>query len=171
MIKAHFSGEKITSSSEDAFSAYEKSCFGEKKASKIEYSLVEALFLVEENKMQVFSSSSKSLSHDQLLKKIKRIDKKIETKLSVFSDLRKRGYIIKTALKFGAEFRVYNKGVRPGENHARWILYTAREHDSLSWHDFAAKNRIAHSTKKALLLAIVDEEDDVSYYEINWLKP
>ncbi|MBU1252016.1 MAG: tRNA-intron lyase, partial [Nanoarchaeota archaeon] len=38
-------------------------------------------------------------------------------------------------------------------------------------HDFSAKNRVAHSTKKNLLLAIVDEEGDVSYYEVRWVKP
>lgn len=170
MIQAHFPGERITSNSEEAFSLHEKSSFGEKKTGNIEYSFVEAIFLVQEGKM-IMQSGKKSLTFEALLKKIKKKDKKIETKLTVFSDLRKRGYIIKTALKYGAEFRVYDKGIKPGQDHARWILYTAKEHDILNWHDFAAKNRIAHSTKKTLLIAIVDEESDVSYYEVNWLRP
>ena len=170
MIQAKFSGSRIYSNSEDAFSLSEKSSFGEKKNNKIEYALVEALFLIEEKKMQVFSGK-KPLDFDQLLKKVKKMDKKIETKLSVFSDLRKKGYVIKTALKFGAEFRVYEKGVKPGQDHAKWILYTAKEHDSMNWHEFAAKNRIAHSTNKTLLIAIVDEESDVSYYEVSWQRP
>jgi tRNA-intron endonuclease len=120
--------------------------------------------------MSVFFGK-KVISFDELIKKLKKKDKKIETKFAVYQDLRKKGYIIKTALKFGAEFRVYNKGVKPGENHARWILFTVREHDALSWHDFAAKNRVAHSTQKKLLIAIVDEESDVSYYEAGWIKP
>jgi tRNA-intron endonuclease len=41
----------------------------------------------------------------------------------------------------------------------------------MTWHDFSAKNRIAHSTKKNLLIAIVDEEGDVSYYEVSWKRP
>lgn len=170
MIQAKFSGTKIYSSSEEAFSLCDKSCFGEKKSGKIEYALVEALFLVSENKMAVLSGK-KFLNEEQLTKKLKKIDKKIETKLSVFSDLRKKGYIIKTALKFGAEFRVYEKGYKPGESHARWILFTAKEHDSINWHEFAAKNRIAHSTNKNLLIGIVDEESDVSYYDISWARP
>ncbi|MBI2632746.1 tRNA-intron lyase [Candidatus Pacearchaeota archaeon] len=170
MIESHFSGEKIVSNSSEAFSLHEKSSFGEKKESKIEYSLVEALFLVYENKM-IIRSGKNILTPESFLKKLKKLDKKIETKLSVFSDLRKRGYVIKSALKFGAEFRVYDKGSRPGSEHARWILYTVREHNTLNWHNFAAKNRIAHSTKKNLLIAIVDEEGDVSYYEISWLRP
>jgi tRNA-intron endonuclease len=116
-------------------------------------------------------SGKKTLPFDDILKKLKKQDKKIEVKFAVFRDLRKKGYILKTALKFGADFRVYTKGVKPGEDHARWVLFCVRESDALNWHDFAAKNRIAHSVKKNLLIAIVDEESDVSYYEIAWLKP
>lgn len=170
MIQAQLSHEKITSNSSEAFSLHEKSRFGEKKGNKIEYSLVEALFLVIKDKMTVFSGK-KELDEDALIQKIKKFDKKIETKLTVYRDLREKGYIIKTALKFGAEFRVYEKGIKPGEEHARWILYTTRENEHLNWHDFAAKNRVAHSTKKNLLIALVDEESDVSYYEIAWIRP
>jgi tRNA-intron endonuclease, archaea type len=170
MIQAQLSGQKITSTSNDAFSLYEKSRFGEKKSNKIEYSLAEALFLLEKNKAEFFQNK-KSLNFDSLLKKAKRIDKRIETKYPVFANMRKRGYILKTALKFGADFRVYKKGVKPGQDHAIWILFCVKESETNSWHDFAAKNRVAHSTKKKLLLGIVDEEDDVIYYEISWLKP
>jgi tRNA-intron endonuclease, archaea type len=170
MIKAIISGEKITSNSPEAFTLYEKSRFGEKKKNKIEFMPVEALHLQELNKAEVFSNN-KLLNEEQLIKKLRIKDKKIETKLAAFKDLRKKGYILKTALKFGAEFRVYEKGVFPGKDHARWLIYTTQESEKINWHDFAAKNRIAHSTKKHLLLAIVDEEEDVTYYQVNWLKP
>lgn len=170
MITAHFSGERIVSNASEAFSLSEKSSFGERSGQLIEYSLVETLFLVIDRKMQVVTGA-KPLTHDALLKKLKRLDKKVETKLAVFTDLRKRGYVLKTALKYGADFRVYDKGVKPGSDHARWILFCTREHDTLNWHEFAAKNRIAHSTKKHLLIAVVDEEGDVSYYEANWIRP
>ena len=170
MIQAVLSNEKIYSNSIESFSLFEKSRFGEKKDSKIEYSFVEALFLVQEEKLSVLLNS-KLLEFDSLLKKISRIDKKIQTKLTIFSDLRKRGYIVKTALKFGADFRVYEKGIKPGEDHAKWLLFCTLDSSQLTWQDFAAKNRISHSTKKRLLIAIVDQENDVSYYETSWLKP
>lgn len=170
MIKANLIGEKIISNTVEAFSLYEKSCFGEKISGIIEYSPIESLFLIQQSKMAVFSGK-KLISFENLLKKIKKHDKKIETKLIVFSDLRKKGYIVKSALKFGAEFRIYDKGIRPSESHARWLLFTAKESEILHWHEFTAKNRIAHSTKKNLLLAIVDDEGDMSYYEISWTKP
>jgi len=170
MIQAQLSHEKISSGSSDAFSLYEKSRFGEKKENKIIYAPVEALFLAEKNKISVFVGK-KQINYENLIKKLKKSDKKIEIKLAVYKDLREKGYIVKSALKFGAEFRVYEKGFKPGEEHARWILYTVKETEALNWHDFAAKNRVAHSTKKNLLIGIVDEEGDVSYYEISWLRP
>jgi tRNA-intron endonuclease len=88
-----------------------------------------------------------------------------------YADLKNRGYTVKTALKFGADFRVYDKGKKPGEEHAKWVVFAVYETDKLTWYEFAAKNRVAHSTKKNLLLAIVDAEGDVTYYEVRWLKP
>ena len=169
MIKAQFGGEGIFSNSSEAFSLYEKSRFGEKIGGRIEYLMVEALFLIEEKKMEA-CLGDKELGFEELLSKVKKKDKRIESKLAVFRDLRKKGYILKTALKFGAEFRVYEKGVRPGDDHAKWILHIAKENEQLKWHDFTAKNRVAHSTKKNLLIGIIDEERDVSYYQCEWVR-
>ena len=153
VIEAVFSGEKIYSNKKQAFSLYAKSRFGEQKEGKILYSLPEALFLLEKNKIKVMQKK-KELDFEDLLKKLKRIDKRIETKYAVFKDMRARGYIVKTALKFGAEFRVYEKGKKPGQAHAKWILYPVKESDTLTWHDFSAKSRVAHSTKKNLLIGM-----------------
>jgi tRNA-intron endonuclease, archaea type len=170
MIKAQLLADKIYSNSTDAFTLYDKSRLGEKRRTKIEYSFVETLFLLHEKKLQVFRNN-KSMDFDQLLKKAKTLDKRIEIKLPVFTTLRKRGYIVKTALKFGAEFRIYNKGIKPGQDHALWICFPIKESEKHSWYDFAAKNRVAHAAKKKLLIAIVDDEDDVTFYEVGWLKP
>ena len=85
--------------------------------------------------------------------------------------MRNRGYIVKTALKFGADFRVYDRGVKPGDDHAKWIMYPVSESSMLTWYEFSAKNRVAHSTRKKLLIAIVDEEGDCTYYSISWTRP
>lgn len=169
-IHAHLVGETISSNSQEAFSLNEKSHFGEKISGKIKYSLPEVLFLVENGKMDVFSRAKK-ISEKDLAKKLHRIDKKIQIKYPVFRDLRIKGYIVKTALKFGADFRVYPKGLKPKEEHAKWIVFVDSESKRITWHEFSAKNRVAHSTKKNLLLAIVDEEEGITYYEVRWLKP
>jgi len=170
MITANFSGEKVFSNSTEAFSLNEKSKFGEKLNNKIEYSLPETLYLIKEKKLNLIQNK-KELSLDEAIKKFKRLDKRIETKFAVFNKLRKKGHILKTALKFGADFRVYEKGTNPGKSHSKWILFCVRENQTSTWQDFAAKNRVAHSTKKKLLIGIVDEEDDVTFYEIGWINP
>ena len=169
-IKAYFLGENISSNSTEAHSLYQKSNFGEKVGEKIQYSFSEAIFLSEKNKMEIFQGK-KPLSTNELIKKIHKYDKRINIKYSVFRNLREKGYLVKTALKFGAEFRVYEKGAKPGEKHAKWVIFTDSESHKITWHEFSAKNRVAHSTKKNLLLAIVDDEGDVSYYEVRWIKP
>ena len=169
-IQTHIIGEIISSNDSEAHSLYKKSCFGEPVRGKIQYSLSEALFLFEKNKIEVFSRNKK-ISEKDLINKFKRIDKKIQIKYPVFKDLRKKGYIVKTALKFGADFRIYDKGARPGKKHAKWIVFADHESKRLTWPEFSAKNRVAHSTKKNLLLAIVDEEGSITYYEVRWLKP
>ena len=85
--------------------------------------------------------------------------------------MRRRGYIVKTALKFGADFRVYDRGVKPGEDHAKWVVFPVSEGDGLTWFEFSAKNRVAHSTKKKLLMGIADAEGEITYYEVGWIRP
>ncbi len=170
LIKTVFSGDEIVSSSKEAKDLYSQSLFGEYIDSKIHYSFSEALYLVDRGKINVYSKTKK-LSFNQILEKCKLIDRKIQTKYIVYKDLRNRGYLLKTALKFGADFRVYDKGQRPGKEHARWILYPVSENSELTWHEFSAKNRVAHSTKKNLLIAVLDSEGDITYYEISWIRP
>lgn len=169
-FKAVISGEKVFSNARDAFTLYEQSRFGEPLEGKIYYSLAEALYLIEKAKLQVYSGKKK-LNFNSFLLQAQKLENNFHTRFIVFRDMRNRGYIVKTALKFGADFRIYERGVKPGEEHAKWILYPVYESTGLTWHEFAAKNRVAHSTRKRLLIGIVDDENDVTYYEIIWKKP
>ncbi len=169
-IAAHMLGEVVSSNTPEAHHFSKKNNFGEIKNGKIIYSASEVLFLAEEKKMEVLSRNGK-IPLEELMKKFRRFDKRLQVKYPVFRDLRKKGYVVKTALKFGADFRVYDKGKKPGWEHAKWIVFADYESKRLTWHEFSAKNRVAHSTKKNLLLAIVDDEEDITYYEIKWIKP
>ena len=171
VIKANFVGDKISTNSKIAQELFSSQRFGEKSGEKIIYSLSEALYLVESKKIEIHDHQDKKLSKKKLLSRFQKINKKFKTNYMVFKDLRSRGYIVKTALKFGAEFRVYEKKAQIGKSHAKWILFPVSEHEALTWHSFSAKNRVAHSTKKNLLIAIVDDEGDVSYYEVSWIRP
>jgi len=168
-IKVHLIGQTVSTNENVAISLNKKSNFGEKVGEKIQYTLPETLYLLENKKIEVYFKDKK-VSKSDLIKKFQSIDKKFSIKYPVFKDLRKKGYIVKTALKFGADFRVYDKGKKPGKSHAKWIVFVEHESKKLSWQDFSAKNRVAHSTKKNLLIGIVDEESSISYYECSWIR-
>lgn len=171
MIKAKLNEDNvITESSDEARELFNKGRFGAVKKDYVVLSLFEALYLTEKEKICVFSGNKK-LSEEALIAKAKKKIKQFSIKYIVFRDLRDRGYIVKTALKFGADFRVYEKGVNPGEDHAKWVVFPVHESGHLTWHEFASKNRVAHSTKKRLLIGIVDDEEDITYYEISWKRP
>lgn len=172
-VKAYFSKERVlTESSDDARELYNQSRYGNLlDDGRAQLSLIEALYLLEKKRIKVYDSRNKELDFEALLKKSQKVEPNFWVRYCVYKDIRNRGYIIKTALKFGADFRIYDRGVKPGEDHARWVVFPVHEGSTLTWYEFAAKNRVAHSTKKRLLIGIVDAENDVTYYEIKWLRP
>ena len=171
-VKAVFSGGRVLSEqSKQAKELYDQSRFGSTIKDSIQYSLVEGLYLFEKGKMLIYDGKKKKLTLKQFIWKGRKAEPNFWIRYCVFKDLRGRGYITKTALKFGADFRVYDRGIKPGEDHAKWVVYPVHEGETLTWYEFAAKNRVAHSTRKRLLMAIVDDEGDVTYYEVKWTRP
>ena len=173
VVKSIFARERvITESSNEARELYDQSRYGNLLDNgKVQLSLLEALYLIEKGRLVVLDGRNKPIDFDKFLKKAQKVEPKFWIKYCVFKDIRDRGYIIKTALKFGADFRVYARGIKPGEDHAKWIVYPVHEGETLTWHEFSAKNRVAHSTRKRLLIGVVDEESDVTYYEVKWTRP
>lgn len=120
IFRAVLAGERVFCNASEAFTLYEQSRFGEPKEGKVYYSLAEALYLVEKGKLQIYKGKKK-ISLNAFMQAAQELEKNFHTRFIVFRDMRNRGYIIKTALKFGADFRVYERGVKPGDEHAKWI--------------------------------------------------
>lgn len=173
IVKALLEGSVVrTENSDEARALFKKNLFGGLlEDNRVQLSPIEAVYLTAKKRIKVVDGKGKTIAVDKLIAKLRRNDRNFWPRYYVFKDLRDRGYIVKTALKFGADFRVYERGVKPGEDHAKWIVYPTSEHERLTWQEFAARNRVAHSTKKNLLVGIVDDEGDVSYWEVRWLKP
>ena len=162
----------VTEDSDAARELYNQNRYGQLlKDGKVQLSLIEALYLVEKHRLMLVDGRGRQVTVEDFMKKAVRIEPNFWIRYCVFRDIRDRGYIIKTALKFGADFRIYDRGVKPGEDHAKWIVYPVHEAGHMTWYEFAAKNRVAHSTKKRLLIGVVDSEGDVSYWEVRWMRP
>ncbi len=173
IVKAIFARERVlTEDSDAAREFFNQSCFGKIiEGGKVQLSLCEGLFLMEKGKLVITDYRKKKLTSRTYILRARKVEPNFWIRYCVYKNMRNRGYVVKTALKFGADFRVYDRGIKPGEDHARWIIYPVHEGNVLTWYEFAAKNRVAHSTKKRLLIGVVDDEGDVTYYEIRWMRP
>jgi tRNA-intron endonuclease, archaea type len=172
-VRAEFIVDRVvTEISDSTKQLYDQSRYGVMlESGKLQLSLIEALYLSDKGTIEIYSSKNKKMERENFVKRARKIEPNFRVRFCVFQDIRNRGYIIKTALKFGADFRVYDRGVKPGEDHAKWIVYPVYEGSTLTWHEFAAKNRVAHSTRKRLLIGVVDDENSVSYWEVRWIRP
>src|SRR3989338_11660309 len=94
--------------SDKARDLHTKSSFGEIISNKLNFSLYEALFLIEKGKIKIIDRKGDIINADSFEKKAIRIEKNFLTKYAVFKNLREKGYILKTGLKFGADFRAYD---------------------------------------------------------------
>jgi tRNA-intron endonuclease len=152
-----------------ANSLHSKGFIGKLEKGKLELSGIEALYLASKEKIEIIRSGRKISSQD-LLKILSKKDKRFILKYKVFCDLRDSGFVVKTALKYGFDFRIYGKGIMPGEEHAIWLIYCVSQNESLNIGDYSKLIRVCHSVKKKMLLGIVDDEGDVTYWESAWVK-
>jgi len=152
-------------------SLHDRGFFGTVVGQKLELSLTEALYLLEKGKIVVYDKVKRPLTVVGFARKAKLVDARFWTRYKVYSDIRSKGYITKAALKFGADFSVYDKGIKPGKGHSKYVLFAVSADDSFTGREFSAMNRVAHSIRKDLLVGVVDAHSEVTYYVFNWIKP
>lgn len=152
---------------------YQKGAFGKPlSGGRLQLSPLEVLYLLESGKAEAMDGrSGKPLGWEELCRRFSRLDPELVVKYAVYSDLRSRGYVVKTGLKFGAHFRVYGRGEKPGEAHSRYLVHALKEGIRLSPPELARAVRLAHSVRKTMLFAVVDDEGDVTYYSLRREKP
>lgn len=145
-----------------------KKGFGEINGEFIYLSSYETLFLLEKNKISLFDRYEKEITAEQFFKAMIRKNPDFPLNYVVFKDLRDKDYVVKAGAKYGALFRVYEKGILPGKEHARWLVIPVKSEGKLVFEDILGKNRIANSTRKSMLLAFVDNDNTVTYLELKW---
>ena len=156
---------ELSSNSQQAVSLAKTKKLGEFKQDKVIYSNYEAFYLIDTKKANPYYKE-KRISQKKVLKLFLKKDKEFLINYLVYKDLRIKSYIPKTGLKFGAEFRIYEKN----KSHATYLTLIATSKQKINLKEFISKNRVAHSTAKKLLITIVDSQQDITYYEVNWAK-
>ncbi|MEM3431587.1 MAG: tRNA-intron lyase [Candidatus Micrarchaeia archaeon] len=139
------------------------------KEQRLILSPCEALYLLE-NKRIMVKSKNKKVEFKDLMKEFRKKEKDIDIKYAVYSDLRNKGYVLKTGYKFGIHLRVYEKGIRPGEGKSSFLIEVFSDKELISFLEIRRLLRIAQITKKSLILAIVNESMKIDYMKINSIK-
>ena len=159
---------KIEEGSKRPVALHEKSKFGKIEADFLHLSLIEACYLLEKGRLNIYEDDVKC-SIGYLIDLIKQQD--LYAKYIVYRDLKDRGFVIKTGFKYGSEFRLYNRGGGPGQGHSDYLVKIIFENYDINALDFASYVRVSHGVNKKLLLAIVDEDFDITYYNVEWTRP
>ncbi len=146
--------------------------YGEKVGEKLLLSPEEGVYLSEKRRdFKIVDERGKEKTFEDLVRFFSRKDRDFPKKYLVFRDLRNRGYIVKTGFKFGTHFRVYPRGVKPGEGHSNWLVHVIDETHKCEFTEISRSVRLAHSVKKKMVFAVVDKEGDITYYKIERFTP
>ena len=132
-----------------------------------ELSLIEAYYLLNKGEITIYHvKEDKDLSPNEFHKIAKEIHHKFEEKYTIYKDLRKKGYIPRPGLKFGADFVVYKKG--PGLEHSPFIVHVLPHDSKITAIDMVRAGRLATSVRKKFVIA---NPLTCSYYFFEWFKP
>jgi tRNA-intron endonuclease len=162
---------------EDYETVHDELYYGKKFEDHLDLALSEALHLVERGELEV-EEDGEALSREDLFDRFASRDDEFSQKYAVYSDLRERGYIIKSGFKFGAHFRVYPRGVNPykegpksQKEHTQWVVHAVPENHTISFAEMSRAVRLAQNIHSTMLWAVVDAEKGVTYYSVDRLTP
>ena len=170
----------------EAVQLYDESGYGkplpEEAPKRLELDLVEAAYLVDKERLKIFvKAEGKKRKKSVELKEMMEIGTKqvnmFHSSYVVFRDLRERGYLVKTGYKFGAVFRVYERGVKlvrgpkAAHEHTKWVVQPVAEESAFSLPEMSRAVRLAHNIRATFVWAVVDKESDVTYYVIQRITP
>lgn len=163
---------------EDARKIHDEKYYGKiLDSGELQLSLSEALHLVERDEIEVVEEE-KAFTREELFERCVSMDDEFPQKFSVYSDLRERGYIVKSGFKFGAHFRVYPRGVNPyvdgpkdNKQHTHWVVHAVQEDKTMSFQEMSRAVRLANNIRATMLWGVVDSENGVTYYEVDHVNP
>lgn len=176
VFKAELSEEKVIVWDKDGTrQIFDSGWYGELLEDRLELALVEAMLLLDRGKIEI-KKKKKKLSAKEFYEHCLKIDPRFHTRYVVYKDLRDRGLPVRTGFKFGCDFRVYERGITPikkgpkaPHEHTKWIVFTVAEDFVCSFQELSRAVRLAHNIRANMLWAVVDNENDVTYYSITYL--
>ncbi|MEM2839664.1 MAG: tRNA-intron lyase [Thermoplasmata archaeon] len=135
----------------------------------LQLDLIEALYLLETERL-VVKLDDRPLDFIQLMRLGNKSNENFEIRYLVYRDLRGRGYVVKSDGGL-ADFRVFPRGGSPSRTASKWWVLALSERSLFELDKLLSSLISSRGLRKDLLLAIVDEEGDVTYYEVRRASP
>ena len=155
-------GDNVVLCGEAVSELYNTGYYGRPRGDKLELSLTEASYLLERAKITIVLDQN-SLDFEEFFKIASMRMENFELKYLVYKDLKERGYYIQPS---ATDFRLYPRGRRPGETPAEYFVHVISERKPLSLAELTFFMETAENVRKEILLAVVDEESEITFYEV-----
>ncbi len=155
--------------------------FGSKVGNDYIIDGVETLLLQERKRLCVFSAEERetiqdlagedllarpSIDFSNLIAAFARYDPDIWVKYVVYRDLRSRGYIVRGGYGQGVDYRVYSRGAKSGKSEAKYLVSVIVEGKPIQLATLDTMTRLAISSRKKLILAVVDRLGEPTFYQV-----
>jgi len=135
----------------------------------LELSLLEAVYLVESGRLEV-QRAGVTVSMRELLRRASGAVDQFEIRYLVYRDLRQRGYVVQER-EGTIDFQVYPRGGVPKKVPSKYWIAARSERAVFDLGEVLERAREAGGVRKSLLLAVVDEESDLTYYAVREAEP
>lgn len=154
----------------EASTLLNKGFFGEARSGGgLSLSLIESTYLAESGRLAV-GTPEHPLSVRELFRHGQAKNANFEIRYLVYRDLRQRGYVVKEA-PTPLDFRVYPRGGGPKRTPSKYGVLAMSERSVFDLDALRAHVRRAAGARKHVLLAVVDEESDLTYYSVREVEP
>jgi len=144
---------------------HEKGYYGNLVENRLELEPIEAVLLLERKRLSIKDENKADYDFRSLAKHFVNIIENFWIKYLIYRDLRIRGYIVRPGYGDEIEFRVYDRGAVMGETTAKYLIVSVVEGKPLKLSDLSQINRIAKSSRKKLVLVVVDRQGEPTYYQ------
>lgn len=138
-------------------SLYDQSGYGRPEEGGLRLSPEEACYLLHRKRIEI-----PGYDFDRLSAHFAKNPEFLRTFL-VYRDLRERGYAVQTGPQ---DFRVFRRGQKPGSGQSQYMVRVLSERDVIDFSLMISDTTSSSHMRKQHVLAIVDDESELTYYEI-----
>ena len=154
----------------EAGTVYGRGYFGTTSADALSLDRYETAYLREMGRLDLVDARGRPVDWPDLYRRAVRAEPGFAVRYVVYRDLRQRGYVVRRSPP-PTEFAVLPRGGVYHKTPAKYWVVAYSERQPFDLAQLEALAERAHGAKKSLLVAVIDEESDLTYYRLRRSAP